>query len=101
MQDEDNTKINAIYILAVMLERKRILVERDVQTKDDGGTIRVYEHRQSGETFLIPEPHLHLDELEHVQEEVVILLGGKPRNQTTDKAETVDESHAETPSEDD
>ncbi len=103
MQDEDNTRINAIYILAVMLERKRILVERDIQTKDDGSTIRVYEHRQSGETFLIPEPHLHLDELEHVQEEVVTLLGGKPRNQEADEAEapSEDEEAADTPQDDD
>lgn len=79
MADEDETKINPIYILAVMLERKRVLIERDVQKREDGTTIRVYEHRQSGETFLIPEPHLRLDELEHVQEEVVQLLGGKPK----------------------
>jgi hypothetical protein len=80
MQDEDDTRINAIYILAVMLERKRILVERDIQTNDEGTTIRVYEHRQSGDTFLIPEPYLRLDQLEHVQTEVLELLGGTPKN---------------------
>ena len=81
MQDEDDTKINVIYILAVMLERKRILIERDIQTKDYGTSIRVYEHRPSGATFLIPEPHLHLDQLEHVQAEVVEMLGGKPKKE--------------------
>jgi len=78
MSEEDESKINVIYILAVMLERKRVLVERDVKTREDEMTIRVYEHRESGETFLVPEPHLRLDELEHVQEEVVTMLGGTP-----------------------
>lgn len=76
MQDEDDSQRNVIYILAVMLERKRILVERDVQTRDDGTMIRIYEHRKTGETFLIPDPRLRLDQLEHVQQEVVEMLGG-------------------------
>jgi len=80
MQDEDDTRVNVIYILAVMLERKRILIERDIQHKEDGTTIRVYEHRSTGETFLIPEPYLHLDQLEEVQTEVVTMLGGKPKD---------------------
>lgn len=82
MEDEENTRVNVIYILAVMLERKRIFVERDIQHRDDGSTIRIYEHRQTGETFLIPEPHLRLDQLEEVQAEVVEMLGGKPKTQT-------------------
>ena len=53
MEDEDQSNINAIFILAVLLERKRILVERDVQKRDDGMKIRVYEHKQTGEHFLI------------------------------------------------
>ena len=96
MQDEDETKINVVYILAVMLERKRILVERDVQTKEDGTTIRVYEHRQSGETFLVPEPYLRLDQLEHVQTEVVEMLGGTPKGK---KDEPQEPTEGEEPSE--
>lgn len=97
MQDEDNTRINVIYILAVMLERKRILIERDIQHKEDGTTIRVYEHRSTGETFLIPEPYLHLDQLEAVQAEVVEMLGGKPKNSTGEEEnpqESVNDSTA-------
>ena len=75
-EDADDT--NAIYILAVMLERKRILVEKDVQTREDKTKIRVYEHKKSGETFLVIDPELKLAEIEKVQEEVVGLLGGKP-----------------------
>lgn len=78
LETEDPTRRNVIFILAVMLERKKILVERDVQKKDDGTWVRVYEHRKTGETFLIPDPRLRLDELEHVQVEVITMLGGKP-----------------------
>ena len=75
-EDADNT--NAIYILAIMLERKKILVEKDVQFREDKTKIRVYEHKKSGDTFLIVDPELKLAEIEKVQEEVVGLLGGKP-----------------------
>jgi len=49
-----------------------------VQTREDGVKIRVYEHKQTNETFIIPDPELKLAELTHVQEEVVLLLGGSP-----------------------
>ena len=49
MEDEGDAHLNVIYILAVMLERKRILIERDVRSEEDGRTIRVYEHRKTGE----------------------------------------------------
>lgn len=77
MNKEDYSRKNAIYILAVMLERKRLLVERDVQERDDGTKVRVYEHRHTGETFVVPDPELKLSELEHVQEEVIALLEGR------------------------
>jgi hypothetical protein len=75
-EDADDT--NAIYILAVMLERKKILTEKEVQTRDDQTKIRVYEHKKTGETFLVIDPELKLAEIEKVQEQVVGLLGGKP-----------------------
>jgi len=77
MENEDPSQRNVIYILAVMLERKRILVERDVRTRDDGVMIRVYEHRKTGETFLVPDPKLGFNQLGQVQEEVMALLGPK------------------------
>lgn len=75
-EDADDT--NAIYILAVMLERKKLLAEKEVQFREDRTKIRVYEHKKTGETFLIVDPELKLAEIENVQEEVVGLLGGKP-----------------------
>ena len=68
---------NAIFILAVMLERRRFLAEKKVQKKDDMTMIRVYEHRKTGETFIVGDPMLNLDQLGHVQEEVVALLSGQ------------------------
>ncbi|MFC1452965.1 hypothetical protein ACFLSJ_06425 [Verrucomicrobiota bacterium] len=75
MARDDPSMENVIYVLAVMLERKKLLVEKDVQTRDDGTMIRVYEYRKSGETFLIPDPRLRLDQLEPVQRQVVAMLG--------------------------
>ena len=68
---------NAIFILTVMLERKRILVERDVKTTEDGLKVRVYEHKKTNESFMVVDPQLKLAELEQVQEQVVALLSGQ------------------------
>lgn len=62
----------AAYILAVMLERKRILRP---QPSSEKGTL-VYEHASTGETFLITDPQLSLSDLASVQEEVSALLSG-------------------------
>ncbi|MFZ4483415.1 MAG: hypothetical protein ACOYOL_05480 [Chthoniobacterales bacterium] len=67
----DETTRNARYILALMLERKRIL--KPMPTEDD--SVMVYEHAQTGETFLIPNPHLRLEQVPEVQREVTALLG--------------------------
>ena len=88
METEDPSRRNVIFILAVMLERRRILVERDVKTREDGLKVRFYEHRKTGEIFVVPDPGLRLDELEQVQQEVITLLGGPAadppgNNQTT------------------
>lgn len=75
---EDFSRANAIYILAVMLERKRLLIEKDVQIRGDGTKLRIYEHKKTGEIFTIPDPNLSLADLESVQREVEELLGGGP-----------------------
>ena len=76
VETHDPTKLDVIFVLAVMLERRRIFVERDVHLFEDGGKKRIYEHRGTGETFVIVDPQLRLTDLEHVQTEVVALLGG-------------------------
>ena len=65
----------AAYILALMLERKRIL--RPVDTRQDettGRRLLIYEHAATGETFVVTDPALRLDQLAEVQREVGELL---------------------------
>jgi len=62
----------AAYILALMLERKRLL--RPMETEDD--SMLVYEYIATGETFVIPNPRLSLESIPEVQREVSDLLAG-------------------------
>ena len=64
---------NACYVLAVMLERKRVLKPVTAERSDEEPLL-IYEHAKSGEVFLVPEVKLRLDQLEHVQAEVAALL---------------------------
>jgi hypothetical protein len=64
---------NTRYILAVMLERQKLLRETDCQ-RTGSAILRVYEHRKSGEVFLIRDPDIPLAEVERVQAEVIVLL---------------------------
>jgi hypothetical protein len=64
---------NACYVLAVMLERKRVLKQVRTQTAD-GARILVYEQPDTGDVFLIRDPQLRLDQVEAVQNEVMNLL---------------------------
>jgi hypothetical protein len=66
---------NARYILAVMLERKKVLKEIETRETPEGGLIRIYEHAKSGEVFVIPDPRLRLDQIADVQTQVAALLG--------------------------
>lgn len=74
---ENEEDLNAIFILTVMLERKKIMVERDVRKTEDGRRLRIYEHKKTNDTFMVIDPELKLDELTDVQEQVVALLSGK------------------------
>lgn len=69
---DDPAHTNARYLLAVMLERKKILRPHPSGEK----SLLVYEHSRTGETFLIPDPGLSLADLAAVQEEVSTLLSG-------------------------
>ena len=58
---------NARYILALMLERKKVVRQIERQ-KQEGGSVLVYEHLPTGEVWLIEDPGLKLVELQAVQE---------------------------------
>lgn len=76
-EDEDHTE-NTRYILAVMLERQKLLRETDSQ-RTPTGILRVYEHRKTGEVFIVKDPDIPLSEVEAVQNEVFILLENNGR----------------------
>lgn len=91
----------AIYILAVMLERKRVLIERDVRTQPDGTVMRLYEHRRTGEVFLVNDPGLRLDQLEPVQREIADLLSApeeSPKSEVPNSESQVPSPESEVPS---
>lgn len=68
-----NAPPNACYVLAIMLERKRVL--KQVKTDETArGRVLVYEHGASGDVFIVADPQLRLDEVEAVQAEVSHLL---------------------------
>ena len=77
-EDEDHTE-NARFILAVMLERQKLLRETDHQ-RTPTGILRVYEHRKTGEVFIVKDPDIPLADIEAVQNEVFILLENNGRS---------------------
>lgn len=76
-EEEEHTE-NVRYILAVMLERQKVLRETDTQ-RTPSGILRVYEHRKLGDVFIVRDPDIPLDQVEKVQAEVIVLLesGGR------------------------
>jgi hypothetical protein len=73
IEENDPRYAPAAFILAVMLERKRLLKVKE-QIKRDGRRVFVYEHPKSGDLFTIADPELHLNQLEAVQHDVAQLL---------------------------
>ena len=69
----DPQYIPAGFILAVMLERKRLLKVKE-QIVRDGLRVLVYEHTKTGDVFTITDPNLQLNQLEQVQHDVAALL---------------------------
>jgi len=73
VEQNDPRYVPAGYILAVMLERKRILKVRE-QVVRDGKRTFIYEQPKTGDVFTIADPALRLDQLEAVQRDVAALL---------------------------
>jgi hypothetical protein len=69
----DPRYIPAGYILAVMLERKRLLKVKEQLTRD-GQRVFIYEQPGTGDVFTIIDPALQLNQLEQVQHDVAHLL---------------------------
>jgi len=75
MEESSSQHAAARYLLAVMLERKRLLKEVEAKRSESGALTRIYEHTKTGEVFVIPDPELRLDQIAQVQQEVSSLLG--------------------------
>jgi hypothetical protein len=73
IEQNDPRYAPAGYILAVMLERKRVLKVKE-QIVRDGKRVFIYEQPKSGDIFTIADPDLRLDQLEQVQRDVGQLL---------------------------
>lgn len=73
MNEPGEEHANVRFILALMLERKRLLKPVEVK-EEDGKRLHFYLHAKTGEIFVIPDPKLHLDQIEAVQTEVAGLL---------------------------
>ena len=73
IEANDPRHIPAGYILAVMLERKRVLKVKE-QLVRDGKRTFVYEQAKTGDLFTITDPDLQLSQLEQVQRDVAALL---------------------------
>ena len=73
LAENDPAHANACYVLAVMLERKRVL--KQIKTdQTENRPVLIYEHAKTGDVFIVPDVRLKLDEIEHVQQEVSLLL---------------------------
>ena len=93
IEQNDPRYAPAGYILAVMLERKRILKVKE-QIVRDGKRVFIYEQPKTGDVFTIADPALHLDQLEQVQRDVAQLLehGLNPPAQNESAPEAVAQS---------
>jgi hypothetical protein len=67
--ERDPSQAKLCYLLALLLERKRILKARE-KLPSEGGRLIVYEHTGTQETFLVPEVQFKLSELDALREEV-------------------------------
>jgi len=61
------------FILAAMLERKRLLKVKE-EAQREGRRIFIYEHSGTGDVFTVADPDLRLDQLDQVQRDVAQLL---------------------------
>jgi hypothetical protein len=103
IEQNDPRYIPAGFILAVMLERKRILKVKE-QIFREGRRTFIYEQAKTGDVFTITDPDLHLNQLEQVQHDVAHLLehgfnspqlnGSAPTNEPEVVAAPADETIA-------
>ncbi len=73
IEENDPTTEKTRFLLALMLERKKILQQIDAQEKD-GKRLVIYKRRKTEEIFIVPDPGLELDEVPRIQAEVLAMM---------------------------
>ena len=73
VEQKDPRYAPAMFILAVMLERKRVFKVKEQVVSEDK-RVFIYEQSATGDVFTIVDPKLRLDQLEQVQRDVAQLL---------------------------
>ena len=73
LTEDDASKANACYVLAIMLERKRVLKQIRID-QTENRPVLIYEHAKTGDVFIVPDMQLRLSEIEEVQRDVAQLL---------------------------
>lgn len=75
LHSSEQSHKNFCYVLALILERKKELVQRELRNdKESGRKLMVYEHPRTGETIIIEDPQLNLSEISDVQKQVCGVL---------------------------
>jgi hypothetical protein len=92
-EDEPHTE-NVRFILAVMLERQKLLRLTD-QNVIGETKLLLYEHRKTGDVFIVRDPEVPLSQVDSIQAEVVALLEtGLPRKAPAETAEPAEPAGA-------
>ncbi|MFC2140148.1 hypothetical protein ACFLQ1_00340 [Candidatus Auribacterota bacterium] len=75
----DEQHINFCYLLAVMLERKKVLIEKNksLTNKASGKNLIVYEQSKTGEVFVVEDPEIDLREVASLQKNLKEILDQK------------------------
>lgn len=68
----ESAEARVIFLFALLLERRKILLVRE-RTQGPEGRLTAYEHRTTGEVFLVPEPEVRLSEVDQLRSEVEAL----------------------------
>jgi hypothetical protein len=98
IRSEKEAHINLCYILALLEERKKVLIPRDTMLDKEGRSIIVYEHAATGDTYLIRDPHLSLVQVEAVQEQVKELIDREKEGAEGGEGEVEEDEDEETAS---
>jgi len=75
LHSTSSSEKNFCFILGLILERKKLLRQRQIMRDESrGAKLVVYEHARSGESIVIEDPGLSLGELEQVHAQVAVIL---------------------------